>query len=170
VHFAGAALDSFHEFAPMLVVSGGGSAASSWSKPVVRLNVPFRHVPRSMRFLRVFRCFIGDTCAVFSAGQTATVVVRYAGLRGKPVSKPTTIRRHAILKHPYRRAVRSTPDFHSLPAAAQWAVLRAEVGSDTTAAGASLLEVLNSREPRRDEVLAALEGGRQADARARAQG
>ena len=55
-------------------------------------------------------------------------------------------------------------------AAAQWASLRAEVLTDTTPAGASLLEILNSREPRRDEVLAALEGAHQADLRARAQG
>jgi hypothetical protein len=85
-------------------------------------------------------------------------------------SKPVAIRRHAILKHQYRRAVRSTPDFHTMNAAAQWAVLRAEVLADTTPAGASLLEILNSREPRRDEVLAALEGAHQADLRARAQG
>ena len=85
-------------------------------------------------------------------------------------AKPVSIRRHAILKHQYRRAVRSTPDFHNLNAAGQWALLRAEVVSDTTPAGVSLLEILNSREPRREEVLAALEGAHQADIRARAQG
>ena len=86
------------------------------------------------------------------------------------MSKPVSIRRHAILKRQYRRAVQSTPDFHNLNAAGQWAVLRAEVLSDTTPAGATLLEILNSREPRRDEVLAALEGAHQADLQARAQG
>jgi hypothetical protein len=85
-------------------------------------------------------------------------------------AKPVSIRRHAILKHPYRRAVRSSPDFHTLTAAGQWDLLRAEVQLDTTPAGVSLLEILNSREPRRDEVLAALEGAHQADVRARAQG
>jgi hypothetical protein len=85
-------------------------------------------------------------------------------------AKPISIRRHAILKHQYRRAVRSTPDFHNLNPAGQWALLRAEVLSETTPESASLLEILNSREPRRDEVLAALELAHQADVRARANG
>ena len=80
--------------------------------------------------------------------------------------KPIAIRRHAIFKHQYRRAVQSTPEFRTLKPADQWAVLRGVVQSDTTAAGATLLDVIDSREARRDEVLAALELGHDADVRA----
>jgi len=76
-------------------------------------------------------------------------------------AKPLGIRRHAILKHHYRRAVAATPDFHNLNTVSQWALLRAQVQADGTAAGSTLLGVMDSREPRRDEVLAALEEGRQ---------
>ena len=72
-----------------------------------------------------------------------------------------SIRRHAILKNQYRRAVKSTPGFHTLSLAGQWAALREQVQADATPAGLALLDVLNSREARRDEVLAALEEGRQ---------
>lgn len=72
-----------------------------------------------------------------------------------------SIRRHAILKNHYRRAVAATSGFHSLSLAGQWDRLRAEVEADATPTGLSLLDVLNSREPRRDEVLAALEDARQ---------
>ena len=66
--------------------------------------------------------------------------------------------------------MRSTPDFHALTPASQWAVLRAQVMSDTTAAGVALLEIFDSREPRRDAVLQALEEARRAEARRSAQG
>ena len=49
--------------------------------------------------------------------------------------------------------------------AEQWAILRSVVQSDTTPAGATLLAVMNSREGRRDEVLAALEVAHDADVR-----
>lgn len=80
--------------------------------------------------------------------------------------KPVSIRRHAIFKHQYRRALQSTPEFRLLKPADQWAVLRGVVQSDASAAGRSLLDVINSREARRDEVLAALELAHDADVRA----
>lgn len=76
--------------------------------------------------------------------------------------KPIGIRRHAIFKHPYRRTVASTPDFHNFNASSQWAALRAQIIADAAAGKPSLLEVMESREARRDEVLAALEEARQA--------
>jgi hypothetical protein len=72
-----------------------------------------------------------------------------------------SIRRHAILKNHYRRAVKATTAFHTLSMAGQWALLREQVEADPTPAGLSLLDVMDSREPRRDEVLAALEESRQ---------
>jgi hypothetical protein len=82
------------------------------------------------------------------------------------MKKPVAIRRHAILKRPYRRAQQSTPEFRTLTPAAQWAVLRTVMQADTTAAGAALLDVFDSRAARRDEVLAALEAAHDADVRA----
>lgn len=76
--------------------------------------------------------------------------------------KPLGIRRHAIFKNSYRRTVASTPDFHNFTASRQWAALRAQVIADTAAGKADLLEVMESREARRDEVLEALEDARQA--------
>lgn len=80
-------------------------------------------------------------------------------------TKPVSIRRHAILKHHYRRAVLSTAHFHQLSRAEQWALLRDQVRTDTTPLASRLLDILNSRESRRDEVMAALEDGRQAHTR-----
>ena len=76
-----------------------------------------------------------------------------------------SIRRHAILKNHYRRAVATTSHFHSLSLAGQWALLREQVEADATPAGTSLLDIMDNREPRRDEVLAALEESRQAFSR-----
>jgi hypothetical protein len=81
------------------------------------------------------------------------------------VPKPVSIRRHAILKRHYKRAVAAAPDFHSLSSTAQWALLRDQVQADITPAGPTLLEILDSRASRRDEVIAALEEGRQAHSR-----
>jgi hypothetical protein len=78
--------------------------------------------------------------------------------------RPVSIRRHAILKRPYRRAVAATADYHQRSHVEQWALLRAQVQADTTPTGPGLLEILDRRAPRRDEVLAALEEGRQAHA------
>jgi hypothetical protein len=72
------------------------------------------------------------------------------------------IHRHALFKRQYRRAVAATAGFHDLTAARQWAALRAQVQTDATDAGSTLLETFDSRESRRDQVLAALEEGRQA--------
>jgi hypothetical protein len=58
--------------------------------------------------------------------------------------------------------VAATADFHNLNAASQWTALRAQVQADATAQRSTLLETLDSRASRRDEVLAALEEGRQA--------
>jgi hypothetical protein len=71
-----------------------------------------------------------------------------------------TIRRHAIFKREYRRAVAATADFHTMTPAAQWALLREEVLAGAADGQSSLLDMLDSREPRRDEVLAGLEEGR----------
>jgi hypothetical protein len=81
------------------------------------------------------------------------------------MARPVSIHRHAILKHHYRRAVASTPDFHDRSPADQWALLRDQVQADSTPSASKLLDILNSREPRRDEVIAALEEGRQARTR-----
>lgn len=70
--------------------------------------------------------------------------------------KPVAIRKHAILKHHYRRAVKATPQFHQLDAVNQWAVLRKQVEEDETPMGATLLKIMDNREERRDEVLSAL--------------
>jgi hypothetical protein len=75
------------------------------------------------------------------------------------------IRRHAIFKRQYRRVVNGASDFHNLTAAAQWSLLRGQLIAEAAAVGdSSLLDVLDSRQSRRDEVLAALEDGRQRDA------
>lgn len=74
---------------------------------------------------------------------------------------PTSIRRHAIFKRHYRRAVKASPEFHSLEPSARWALLRAQVIADVTPGAATLLQTLDNREPRRDEVLAKLEEARQ---------
>ena len=76
-----------------------------------------------------------------------------------------TIRRHAILKNHYRRAVATTSTFHTLSLAGQWALLREQVEADSTSGGTALLDIMDSREPRRDEVLAALEDARQSHTR-----
>jgi hypothetical protein len=75
------------------------------------------------------------------------------------------IRKHAILKRQYRRAVAATPDFHQRDGIGQWAVLRAEVERDLSPEGVKLLGIMDSREQRREEVLASLEDARQAAAR-----
>ena len=72
-------------------------------------------------------------------------------------TKPVVIRKHAILKHHYRLAVKTTPQFHQLDAVAKWAVLRKQVADDASPVGATLLKIMDSREERRDEVLSALE-------------
>jgi hypothetical protein len=76
--------------------------------------------------------------------------------------RPVGLRRHAIFKHTYRRTVASTPDFHNLDGNSQWAALRGQVQAEAAAGESSLLEIMDSRAGRRDEVLAALEEGRQA--------
>jgi len=81
------------------------------------------------------------------------------------MSPRIVIRRHAILKRHYRRAVKATPGFHELNAVGQWANLREQVKADTSPTGEKLLGIMDSRESRRDEVLAALEEGRQAHQR-----
>lgn len=77
--------------------------------------------------------------------------------------KPVVIRKHAILKHHYRRAVKATPQFHQLDAIGQWAALRRQIEGDATPIGATLLTIMDSREGRRDEVLGALERARLED-------
>lgn len=76
--------------------------------------------------------------------------------------RPVSHRRHAILKHHYRRTVAAAPDFATLPPTGQWALLREQVKNDATSGPSGLLDILDSREPRRDEVLEALEEGRRA--------
>ena len=71
-----------------------------------------------------------------------------------------TIRRHAIFKREYRRAVAATADFHNMTPAAQWALLREEVMAGATDGQPGLLDMLDSRESRREEVLAGLEEAR----------
>jgi hypothetical protein len=71
-----------------------------------------------------------------------------------------TIRRHAIFKREYRRIVARTADFHNLTAAQQWALLRGEVLAGAVKDDSALLAVLDSREPRREQVLAGLEDAR----------
>jgi hypothetical protein len=74
------------------------------------------------------------------------------------------VRRHAIFKHPYRRAVAAADDFHNLTTAAQWALLRAQLAAEAASGAPSLVDVLDSRESRRDDVLAKLEHARRQDA------
>ena len=76
--------------------------------------------------------------------------------------KFVAIRKHAILKRHYHRAVNATPQFHELDESARWAALRNQVAHDKTPRGATLLKIMDSREPRRQEVLTALEEARQA--------
>jgi hypothetical protein len=83
------------------------------------------------------------------------------------MTPPVSLRRHAILKQHYRRAVAATPGFQTLAPSARWALLRAEVQADPNSGPSGLLDVLDSREPRRDDVLAALEEGRLARRAAR---
>jgi hypothetical protein len=78
--------------------------------------------------------------------------------------RSTVVRRHAIFKQPYRRVVAAASDFHNLTAAAQWSLLRAQLVAEAATGASSLLDVLDSREARRDEVLARLEEGRLQDA------
>jgi hypothetical protein len=75
------------------------------------------------------------------------------------------IRRHAIFKHQYRRVVANAADFHRMPLAAQWTLLRAQVVAESSGGQSPLVEMLDSRESRRDEVLAKLEDGRQQDSK-----
>ena len=76
------------------------------------------------------------------------------------------VRRHAIFKRPYRRVVASASDFHNMTSEAQWALLRAQLVAEAATGEPSLLDVLDSREARRDEVLANLEEGRRHDSAA----
>ena len=78
-------------------------------------------------------------------------------------SGPLVVRRHAIFKRQYRRVVAATPDFHNLTPEAQWTLLRAQVIAEAATGDGSLLQVLDSRAPRRDEVLTKLEAGRRDD-------
>lgn len=73
------------------------------------------------------------------------------------------VRRHAIFKHHYRRAVAAANDFHNMTPVAQWALLRAELVAEAALGASPLVDVLDSRASRRDEVLARLEEGRQRD-------
>jgi hypothetical protein len=77
------------------------------------------------------------------------------------MGKPVAIRKHAILKRHYRRAVKATPQFHQLDVVERWAMLRQQVEADATPTGATLLQIMDSRAGRRDEVLSALEDARQ---------
>jgi len=78
---------------------------------------------------------------------------------------PVAHRRHAILKRPYRRVVAATPGFHDLDLGTRWSLLRDEVAVDASPEGLRLLQILNSREPRRAQVIEALEQARQEQAR-----
>ena len=72
-------------------------------------------------------------------------------------TKPVAIRKHAILKLHYRRAVAATPRFHELDSSMQWATLRKHVEEDRSERGATLLKIMDNREQRQEEVLSALE-------------
>jgi hypothetical protein len=74
---------------------------------------------------------------------------------------PVAHRRHAIFKHHYRRAVDATPGFHELDLSAQWQLLRDQVQVDPAPHTRELLTIMDRREPRRQEVIAALEQARQ---------
>jgi hypothetical protein len=67
------------------------------------------------------------------------------------------LRKHAIFKNHYRRAVATTPEFHQLDTDAQWAALRKQVEDDTTMQGTALRAILDQRAERRGQVLNALE-------------
>jgi hypothetical protein len=71
-----------------------------------------------------------------------------------------TIQRHAIFKREYRRVVAASADFHNMTPEAQWALLRGEVLAGAGDGPSALLDMLDSRESRRDEVLAGLEEAR----------
>lgn len=83
-------------------------------------------------------------------------------------NRSVVVRRHAIFKNQYRRVVAAADGFHGLTPADQWALLRAQLVSEAAAGEPSLLDVLDSRESRRDDVLAGLEDGRRQDAAFRA--
>ena len=70
------------------------------------------------------------------------------------------IRRHAIFKRHYRRAVAATPGFHELDLGTRWRLLRDHVSVDPGPDAARLLEIMDSREPRQAQVLAELERAR----------
>ena len=70
------------------------------------------------------------------------------------------IRKHAIFKRHYRRAVAATPAFHQLDTDAQWAALRKQVDDDATLQGSALRVIMDERAPRRGQVLNALEEAR----------
>jgi hypothetical protein len=73
------------------------------------------------------------------------------------------IRRHAIFKRQYRRVVHAVPDFHTMPPETQWSLLRAQVFAEAITGRSALLQTLDQRATRRDEVLAGLEAGRRHD-------
>jgi hypothetical protein len=73
------------------------------------------------------------------------------------------VRRHAIFKRQYRRAVAAASGFHTMTPASQWALLRAQLIAEAATGEPSLIDMLDSRESRRDEVLAELEVGRRSD-------
>ena len=72
---------------------------------------------------------------------------------------PGVIRRHALFKRQYRRVIAAVTDFHSLLPEAQWELLRAQVVAETVTRESTLLDALDRRASRRDEVLAGLENG-----------
>jgi hypothetical protein len=74
---------------------------------------------------------------------------------------PSAHRRHAIFKRHYRRAIAATPGFHDLDLTAQWQLLRDQITVDPAPQTPALLAIMDSREPRREEVIAALEQARQ---------
>ena len=77
------------------------------------------------------------------------------------MAHPVQIRRHAILKRHYRRAVASTPGFHDLELNVRWGLLRDQILADPSPDSPRLLEIFNSREPRCAEVISELEQARQ---------
>jgi len=79
------------------------------------------------------------------------------------MQRSVVVRRHAIFKRQYRRVVAAISDFHNLEPAAQWTLLRAQVLAETPTGTSALVDTLDQRASRRDEVLASLEVGRQHD-------
>ena len=77
--------------------------------------------------------------------------------------RPIVIRRHAIFKRQYRRVVGAVTDFHEMTPSAQWSLLRAQLVAEAVTGESTLLETLDRRESRRDQVLAGLESGRRHD-------